>query len=443
MTDVISTYAPSPRQSVFHADPRPRRWYCAGYGSGKTTASVWEAFTNAVIHHPGFTGIVCAPTFPLLWQGWVAEWKRQIPASCYRIREGSDARIWVSGPGGHVSEILLRSTVSAASLEAVNAAWAVFDEATRERSPEPYRVILGRLRRGHPGRQRGLVLTGPPMTRRHWTAEEFGAGVDPAHTGDALAWHDAAQAVIRARTSDNPHLPPSYERDIRSRPGATKAWCRQWLDAEFGSIEGQVYESWSRDVHVVPAASLAGRTWRQTFVTVDWGWSNPGAMLTLSEDGLGDLYVTAEEYHRGKVVADTPDGWVPIGVRLVREHKARAFYCDPSAPGHMQTLAIGLRKAGVQRQVLPADNDHGEGIRRVTARLEWAVERAADAARGRQTQRPGRCALYVSDACHHTIAEFEGYARKRERDGSVSEAVEKRNDHAMDALRYGAMAVAA
>lgn len=434
--DIFATYTPSPRQEAFHADPRPRRWYCAGYGSGKTTASVWEAFCNAIIHHPGYTGIVCAPTFPLLWQGWVAEWKRQIPSACYRIREGSDARIWVYGPGGQVSEILLRSTLNAASLEAVNAAWAVFDEATRERDPEPYRVLLGRLRRGNPGHQRGLVLTGPPMTRRHWTATEFGAGTDATHEGDAMAWHDALQAVIRARTRDNPHLPESYEREIRARSGATKAWCAQWLDAMFGSIEGQVYEAFSRDVHVLPHASLVGRVWRSVICPVDWGWSNPGAMLVLCEDGHGDLYVTHEEYHRGKTVTDTPDGWVPIGVRLVKEHRVKSFHCDPSSPGHMETLARGLRVAKVSRLVLPADNDTGEGIRRVSARLEWAAAREDPLVIGRP-------ALYVSDRCHNTIAEFEGYARRRERDGAISEAPEKRNDHAMDALRYGAMAFAA
>lgn len=438
MSDLLAStdYHPHARQEAFHRDPHPRRWFMAGYGTGKTSATVWEAFINAVVHHPGYTGIVCAPTFPLLWQGWIKEWKHLIPSSLYRIREGNNACMWVTGPGGQVSEVLLRSSAHASSLEAVNAGWAVFDEASREQSPEPYRVLLGRLRRGNPGHQRGIVLTGPPMTRRHWTAVEFGAGVDPTHTGDALSWHDDKQAVIRARTRDNPHLPPTYERDIRSRPGATLAWCRQWLDAEVGSVEGQIYPAFSRDVHVVPASSLVDRKWRRTIVGVDWGFTHPGVMLPLSQDGMGDVYLTAEEVHTQKSVTDDADGWVPIARSLDRAHSPEGFACDPSMPGNLKAI-----KKGVRARVYGANNDVGEGIRVVTAMLEEAVRRHRERSAGRPVKHLAP-ALYVSDRCHHTIGELESYARKKLRDGSISEEPTDVGDDAMDALRYAAVTLA-
>lgn len=426
MTSAVS-YVPSPRQRAFHTAPQPRRWYCAGYGSGKTTAAVIEALLAATVHHPGYTGIVCAPTFPLLVQGWLAEWRRWVPASLYSLREGTSPVITMPTPSG-TSTILLRSTTHAHSLEAVNAAWVVFDEATREPSPDPYRVLLGRLRRGYPGRQRTMILTGPPSTRRHWTAAEFGAGPGAKHQGTQLDWHDQHQAVTRARTRDNPHLPPTYEPAIRSRPGATRAWCAQYLDAEFGSVEGQVYEMWSRSAHVVPAASLAGRRWRRVVVGTDWGWSHPGAMVTVASDGYGDLYVVAEEVHRQRLVADVPGGWCQIGAALEAAHGPEAFACDPSMPGNIAALHRTVRA-----RCYGADNDVGEGIRRVGAHLERAL--------ARKPGTPGPAALWVSDACPQLIGELEGYAHRRHRDGSFSDDPEETGDDAADALRYAVMAL--
>lgn len=440
MTTVRVDYTPNPRQVVFHDDPRPRRWYCAGYGSGKTFAAVMEAFVNATIRHPGYLGVVVAPTFPLLWQGWVDAWRALFPSDSglYRIREGADARMFVRTPCGQTSTVVLRSTSNPRGLEAMNAAWAVFDEASRERDPASYAVLLGRLRRGYPGRQRGIVLTGYPMTRRHWTAKEFGAGPGTeGRTGTHAQWGDRLHAVIRARTRDNPFLPPNYERDLRARPSATRAWCAQYLDAEFGAMEGQVYEAFNRSVHIVPAASLAGRRWRRVVVGVDWGYTHPGVMVVLGQDGAGDIYVLAEEVHERKIVADTADGWVPIAVKLARSWSPEGFFCDPSQPGHLETLGRGLRVARQRAGVFDADNDVGEGIRTVSARLESATDRA-DRRRGIV----GRPALYVSDACAHTVGEFESYARQRARDGTFSETPEKKGDDAMDALRYGVMACA-
>lgn len=433
---VVSTYEPHERQLALHHAPEGFVWFAAGYGCGKSTAAVYEALSLATVTHPGFAGIVAGPTFPLLMQSWFQEWVRNVPKSRWSLHRDplSGPYISLPTPQGE-SRIWLRSTVDSTSLEGINAAWMVFDEATRERSPEPFRVLLARVRRGYPGRQRRVLVIGPPQTRSHWTAQEFGTGPGEGRMGDAMSWSDGTRRVVRARTRDNPHLPAGFERDLRNRPGASKAWARQWLDAEFGSAEGQVFDAFSRDIHVVPAASLEGRKWADVIGAVDWGWTHPGVLLVVARDGRDDVYVIHEEVHRGKVVADTPDGWVPVLRAACRKHRARRVYCDPSQPGHIETVGRSLRDGlGRIATVYAAENEVGEGIRRVTALLEWAVDRAKV---GVVTL--GRSALYVSDACTNTIGEFESYSRRRARDGSFSEDPEKINDDAMDALRYAVM----
>jgi hypothetical protein len=427
---VVARYEPHARQQAIHDAPEPEVWAACGYGVGKTTLAVWEAFSLATQTHPGFTGIVAAPTFPLLFQSWVTEWERAIPRQCWSLKRDPlfGAYLAVPTPAGE-SRLWLRSTVATESLEGINAAWLVFDEATRERSHDPIRVLAARVRRGHPGRVRRQVIIGPPQTRSHWTAIDFGTGPGGGRTGDSLSWTDGRRRVVRARTRDNPHLPEDFESSLRSRPGASKSWCKQWLDAEFGSVEGQVYESFSRDVHVVRSADLASRRWSDVIVAVDWGWTHPGVAMVLATDGA-DVYVLHEEVHRGKIVAATADGWLPILAELCSRYRATRVFCDPSQPGHIESAGRHLRS---RARTYPAANDVAEGIRRVSALLEWAVERST---RGVVL---GHSALYVSDACQHTIGEFEGYARRRARDGSLTEDVEKINDDAMDALRYGVM----
>lgn len=434
----FARYRPHPRQVAVHEAREPFVWAVMGYGTGKTTLAVFEALNLATVTHPGFEGIVAAPTFPLLFQSFVTEWKRWVPSTWFRL-----ARDPLFGPFIELrtdqgpSKIWLRSTVEARSVEGINAAWLVYDEASREMRDDPVRVLLARVRRGHPGRQRRHVFIGPPMTRTHWTASMFGAGVDATHHGDAMTWSDGRRRAVRGRTRDNPHLPPGYESDLRSRPGASKAWVRQFLDAQMGAIEGAIYEAFDRDVHVVPAASLAGRVWRDVVAGQDWGWSNPGALLVGCMDGRGDLYIVAEEVHARMNVDDTPRGWLPLLFRRCREKRVRRLYADPARPDAIESAGAKLR--GLGTLVYAADNDVAQGLRRIIARLEWAVERA----RTKSTdgaELVGRSALYISDACPHTIAEMEGYVRRRERDGRFSEQPLKRDDHAMDALRYLEMA---
>lgn len=430
----FAEYAPHRRQSEFHDDPRPYRWFCAGYGAGKSKALVVEALVNATVHHPGYAGIVAAPTYKLLFQAWFQAWREFVPRSCWELKRDPlfGPHLLVANASGKPSTIWLRSTSNPWSNEGINAAWLVFDEAPRERNRDAFGVLQGRLRAGYPGRQRTIAIAGPPQTRRHWTALEWGTGPDASRGGTISHWHSRTHAVVRCRTEDNPHLPPTYVRDLRERPGATRAWVAQWMHASFGAVEGQVYDAWDRDVHVVPARNLVGRHWRKVRVGCDWGWTKPGTMMVVAEGGdHGDLFVLFEEVHTHKQVADVPDGWIPIAQRLCDGWRPDLFLGDPSAPGNVAAVGKGVRG---RARAVGGNNDLGEGIRRVAARLEGAVARARD-------PRSRAPALYVSDACPHAIEEFESWARMKERDGSFSEQPEDGNDHALDGIRYAVMSL--
>jgi phage terminase large subunit len=428
---------------------RPFAWYCGGYGSGKSTFGVFEAALNALVRHPGRVGIVCAPTHALLWQSWFTEWKKWFTpfAGLWTLHQSSKTGDEIRFTNGSV--ILLRSTSSPASNEGINAAWVIFDEATREPTHDSFRVLSARVRRPYPGRMGTVLLCGPPATRSHWSAVEFGYGPGTVQIdkrtvtfeGDATSWHTDDHVVVRSRTRDNHLLPEGYERAQRNQPGATAAWCAQYLDAEFGVVDGAVWPQFHRARHVVPAASLAGRKWRKVIVGVDWGFSHPGTMIVLGIDAHGDAWVLAEEVHARTLVDDSPDGWGPIARALVEKWGATEFHCDPSRPGDMLALSKCVRRAGAR--VYPANNDVGEGIRRVGARFEAVGEDRAkrtESINGIEmpVEQP---ALWVSDACPKLIACIEGYGYRRVR-GVLTEAPQEVKDDEADGLRYAVAAIA-
>ena len=413
---------PLPMWLEYWRRDEPARWLCGGYGSGKTTLGVWEAWINATQHHPGYTGIVAAPSFALLYQAWFTEWRKWfgVFSGAWELKRDSKRGDEIQLANG--STILLRSTSVPWSNEGVNAGWLVFDEASREPQHDSYRILRGRLRRGYPGRRRSVTLTGPPSTKAHWTAKEFGVGPGGLFAGHDRVWSSETTAVVRARTRDNPTLEADYEANLRKSPGATTAWCRRFLDAEFGAAEHAVWPQWSSLIHLVDDDSLADRKWRKVVCGVDWGWTHPGVMLVCAETGDGELFVLHEEVHKETIVAKLAPhgrGWCDIAIDLVKKWNVTEFHCDPSQPGNMSVLSLAVR--GMAR-VYPANNSVAEGIRRVGARLE-------------------RKQLRVSSSCRQLAAEIESYEWKRTLKGEVTEDPVDINDDTCDALRYGESAL--
>ncbi len=424
------TYQPNPKQSEFHADPRERRWFCGGYGSGKTTAGVYEAFTLGWQDHPRFEGILAAPTYPLLSSVLLNEWARNIPRDYWSLREHPKKGTFIELVNGTV--IWCRSTTKPGNNEGINAAWFVFDEAPREHNVESYNVLVSRVRRGYPGRRLSVVLTGPPAGPGHWTATEFGTGPGASRTGTNWHWHDGRHAVIRSRTRDNPKLPDGYEDGLRNRPGASKNWCRQYLDAEFVASEGQVWDSFTRDTHVVEPDAIPSH-FRRVVIGVDWGFSHAGVMLVVGQTSDGTMYVLHEEVHKGMVVSDS--GWLGVAKKLRDDYSPDCFTADPSQPGYMLSMRQAL---GGNPIVLNAQNDVAEGIRRVAVAFD--PQPIAETVRNSSAPPKLKPRMFVSSKCPKTISEIERYTYRIVRGVPTEQPVEV-GDDACDALRYAVMAL--
>ncbi len=266
----------------------------------------------------------------------------------------------------------------------------------------------------------------------------------------------------------NPHRSPGYLERLLATYGSHERAARE--RGEFTALEGRVYESWRHDLHVIPARPIPV-AWPR-YQAGDVGVRNPTAVLWLAVDpGDQVVHVYREHYAAGltthenarRVLAvelcpgcagswftlaqsDETERWarLPRAERhrlphRHRGHRGAVHVCPDCAltdhPGRTEPepLVRWIDPAAADARLTlqhhhdldmrAANNAVREGLSAVSALL------SPDAA--------GRAHLLVHDSCAHTIEEIAGYVWDTTRSrGDAPDRPLKRNDHAMDALRY-------
>lgn len=220
---------------------------------------------------------------------------------------------------------------------------AYVNEAT-ELAENDWEAITTRLRYGAMPYQQ-VIADCNPSAPRHWLNQRANRGV-----------------VTRfgSRHEDNPML-FDHERG---------AWTAQGLDyiatldrltgvryqrlrlGHWVAAEGQVYDAWRDDAHLVNLADITDRLSTAWYLgAADWGWTNPGVLQVYAVDYDGRLYRVAEHYHTRKPV----DGWwIPRARQMTDRYGVREWVCDPSEPAYIaQFQAAGLNATAATNAILP------------------------------------------------------------------------------------------
>lgn len=203
-------------------------------------------------------------------------------------------------------------------------------------------------------------------------------------------------------------------------------FAREWL-ADPDAGEGRVY-AFDEAFHVrVPPSGIH---WTEFWVGCDHGWNDPGVFVLGAITGRGNdavVWILDEVY-----LTETPNHiWDAKARAWTRKYgedmglPPPVFACDRSRPDRIQDLV----NAGVNAR--GAENSIEAGVSRVADLL---------AIRHYESDEP-RARLYVHPRCTNTIREFGEYRRKKDpRDPQrFLEAIEDRNNHTMDAIRYVAV----
>lgn len=359
--------------------------FTSGIGAGKTVSGIIRTVANVEAWNPGEMGMIITPTslgvknviLPELskW-GLLDKWEFYGPQS--------------EAPGLHApngSRVLLESADNDRKIERLRGpslSWFWMDEPNL--IPEKaWRILTGRLRAGN---YRNAFITGTPKGY-NWVHEKF---IDPETKLDAV------NNVLGVPSFANPHLPLDYRREILEEYEGS--FYAQEVLGEFVTFEGLVYRWFDPDTHVLDEAPPT-EVFDEFVYGVDFGFDNPSVILAIGK--RGDQYVVCEEFYESRC---TEQDLADRAVELQENWGPGRFYCDPSEPSAIATF----QQEGLNAQ--KAVNDVTPGIRTVTNSQDN---------------------IRVVEACQAVRNEFRQY--QYDTDSAKDDPI-KKNDHAMDSLRY-------
>jgi PBSX family phage terminase large subunit len=251
-------------------------------------------------------------------------------------------------------------------------------------------------------------FTTNPDTPSHWLKKDW---LDRAHELSLKYFHFTID--------DNPHLDPKYVAELKQE--FVGIWYQRYILGLWVEAAGRIYDAWEESKFVVPEVPPLFRRW----LGIDFGRYNPfvAQLQGLGEDGR--VYVASEFRYDGRkmkrqkaepeYVKDLIQWLTGQGIKSRDESWPEFWFVDPSATSFMTEL-YRAEISGVN----PADNDVNNGLQLVASML------ASDR-------------LRVHASCVGLREEFPTYSWDPKAANRGLEQPLKKEDHSVDALRYGLM----
>ena len=276
----------------------------AGYGSGKTYTAARKA-VDLALKNPGFDGIITEPNFPLLTQILIPELKTALDFYNLKYEYKAGESIFYVKINGLETRIIAKSQEGYERLIGINAAWVIMDEFDTGRDGYmAYIKLLGRIRVGN---VRQMVIVSTPEGYK-------------AMYRIFIEENDENKRLIKAKTTDNHHLPQDYIDTMRSQypPELIDAY----LNGEFTNLtSGTVYTQFDRTMN---DTSMADDMMSDVHIGIDFNVSAMSAIVHF----VKDLKTYAiEEYVD---LFDTPELVEVLSDRFA----GRTVICYPDAAGN-------------------------------------------------------------------------------------------------------------
>ena len=220
--------------------------------------------------------------------------------------------------------------------------------------------------------------------------------------------------------SDNPHLPADYIKHLLSMP---PMWVNRYVYCSWDDFAGLVYPMFDEKVHVIKPFDMP--KWWNRYVVYDYGYKNPTSILFAAVDDEKNIFVYDIVYGDEMRI----DEIVPMVEDRLETGIDYEFIADPSINRTERdgySIADEWEEYGIEWE--RANNDKRAGFDRVARYLT--------------TDKNGHCQLKFFDVRNmgFLLDEIMDYKWKELKHGhsqkSAPEEPVKKNDHAMDCVRY-------
>lgn len=229
-----------------------------------------------------------------------------------------------------------------------------------------------------------------------------------------------------ATALDNLYFPKSEFKEARKQyevDGKIDQFTQEWL-AEFRNPSAAVYGDFSRESHLFgPGQEIEEMPQTGTFILgLDFGSTDPTAVVFIMIDYEGNWWIYDEIYQSNLDL----DPLVQIMRTKMGERHFSRIIGDGKALFELK--ALKKRRFAITGSKKGADSITA-GIKEVQAKLKIR-------------EGSGKPKLFVHVGCKNTIKEFESYEWVVDAFGEITPVAQDKNNHAMDALRYLALAYA-
>lgn len=177
--------------------------------------------------------------------------------------------------------------------------------------------------------------------------------------------HETTRAFIRARTRDNPYLPPDYEAQMRA--SMTEDEIAMYIDGDFRRVAGSFFSKLIRpSVHFIRSKPIPDN-WEMRFA-MDWGSSSPACLHVGALDNDNRLWVIDELHMPGitgrRFGEEMSNMWKNQKWCPTKKWRIDDFYgvIDKQAMdryGSEQTAAAGIQDWGFRLFEAKKDRLHG------------------------------------------------------------------------------------
>ncbi len=381
-------------QKIVASSPARFRVLCCGRRWGKTTEAI-EEIKGKALSKPSRI-VYIAPTYQQARDIAWAQLKAELDPIIVNCNE-SRLELIVKTQSNEVSHIFLRGWESVETLRGQFFDLMIIDEVAMVRNfKENWEEVLRPTLTDTRGE---ALFISTPKGFNHFY-DLFILENDPIKGDGYKSFHFSS--------FDNPYLP--VDELEKAKAEMTEDRFAQEYLADFRKTEGLVYKDFSRDKHLFHDEPKAIE---EVFAGVDFGNTNPCAVLTIKRDYDNTYWVTEEFYQRGKTDAEIAD--------YVAACNFGKVYPDPESP----SAILEMKRRGINvRDVIKNKDSVKNGITKV-----------------RELFKNNK--LKIHQSCENLIWELETYSYPDKKDQrNEEENPIKENDHALDALRYALMMIA-
>lgn len=393
--------------------------YSGGVGSGKTLIGCISIITMAFLHSGDY--LVCRLFNPELKLTTYKTFLEICPKDLILEHRVADQIIKIKSLDGGISNVIFRGLEEPDKHRSLNLNAAYIDEASQV-SEEAFTLLQSRLRGKH---YRKILCTTNPNGHswlyRYWIKKDFG--------------NDNAKRQffsVHAPSTENLHLPEGYVQNMLD------SWSEDRIKREvmgsWDAFQGQVYTEFERSKHVVKPFAIP-QEWTK-FVGLDHGYRNPACAIWCAMDYDGNIYAYREFYQNEWIIEELVKGRRGVGSGLIdlsKGEKLEGIWVDPSTKadrGKESDFTTYMEYIPRDWSLLPANNEVAIGIDRIKQFLK--------------PDNRGNPRLFIFDSCSNLIEQMAQYRYEELTPGqemakNMKESPVKKDDHAVDALRYAIM----